>query len=136
MAAVAIEPEDMHTVRPIMAPQILVDLDRSEPMLIVPHPESPSQLRMIASTLGRCRAAIGPSVSPAEAANSLRWARRGVIAGEGLVWCDSHLAELAIFQDEALLTALVRRRPGPLAEVRENQREPLADTLLAWLDRT
>ncbi len=50
-----------------------------------------------------------------------------------LVWCRDHLATLAVFQDEDLLAALVARRLAPLAEVREGQRRPLADTLLAWL---
>jgi hypothetical protein len=142
LAAVALDPEDPPTVRPILSPDVLVGLDRAEPALIVPDPESAAQIRMLVNALGRRRAAIGPAVPPGEAPNSLRWARRalelarrGVIAGDGLVWCDDHLAELTIFQDEALLTSLVRRRLGPLATVRENQREPLADTLLAWLEQ-
>jgi PucR-like helix-turn-helix protein len=142
LAAIVLEPGDVLTVRPILSPEVLAGLDRAEPALIVPDPESPAQVRMIVNALGRYRAAIGPAVPPAEAADSLRWAHRalelanrGVIAGEGLVWCDNHFAELTIFQDEALLTSLVRRRLEPLSKVRENQREPLADTLLAWLQQ-
>jgi hypothetical protein len=117
LAVVALEPGDEHTVRPILSPDVLAGLDRAAPALIVPDPESPAQVRMIVNALGRHRAAIGPAVPPAEATNSLRWAhralelaRRGIIAAVGLVWCDNHLAELTIFQDEALLTSLVRRR--------------------------
>jgi hypothetical protein len=50
-----------------------------------------------------------------------------------VIWCDDHLAALTIFQDEALLAVVVERRLGPLTGFRENQREPLADTLLSWL---
>jgi len=142
LAVIVIKPSDVLTVRPILSPEVLAGLGRAEPTLIVPDPESPAQVRMIVNALVRHRAAIGPAVPPVEATNSLRWAHRalelasrGVIAGEGLVWCDNHFADLTIFQDEALLTSLVRRRLKPLSQVRENQREPLADTLLAWLQQ-
>jgi predicted ArsR family transcriptional regulator len=45
-----------------------------------------------------------------------------------------HLATLTIFGDEDLVAALVKTRLAPLTQVRENQQELLADTLLAWLE--
>jgi PucR C-terminal helix-turn-helix domain len=125
---------------PILAPEVLGGLDRIEPCLIVPDPESPAQVRAMVNGLARHLAAVGPPVPPAQAADSLRWARialalarRDVIADDGLIWSADHLGTLAIFQDEALLSSLVRRRLAPLAKVRDSQREVLADTLLAWL---
>ena len=140
LAAVALAPGEVHTTPPVLPPDVLAGLDRPEPTLIVPDPESPAQVRLIVNSLCRYRIAVGPAVPPGHAANSLRWARhaldlagRGIIAGDGPIWCDEHLAALTIFQDEALLASVVERRLRPLATVRENQREPLADTLLAWL---
>ena len=142
LAVVAVEPGGALASRPLLSPEVLADLDRAEPTLIVPDPDSRAEIRGLVNGLRRLLAAVGPAVPPAEAANSLRWARRAldlarrdIIAHEGLVWCADHLATLAIFQDEALLFSLVRRRLAPLAKVRENQRDPLADTLLAWLQQ-
>jgi DNA-binding protein Fis len=142
LAVVAVEPGTALVPRPVLSPDVLADLDRAEPTLIVPDPDSRAEIRGLVNALRRHLAAVGPAVPPAEAANSLRWARRAldlarrdIIPHEGLVWCGDHLATLAIFQDEALLFSLVRRRLAPLAKVRENQREPLADTLLAWLQQ-
>ncbi len=127
--------------RPVLPPQILVSLDRPVPCLVVPDPESPAQLRALLAGVAGWLLAVGPPVSPADAAHSLRWARhaldlarRGVLdAGAGTVWCQEHLATLAIFQDEQLLTVLAERSLAPLEEIRASQRGVLADTLLAWL---
>ncbi|GIE97630.1 helix-turn-helix domain-containing protein [Paractinoplanes rishiriensis] len=140
LAAVALAPEAVHATPPVLAPDVLADLDRPDPALIVPDPQSPAQVRQIVHGLRRYRLAVGPAVLPAGAADSLRWARqaldlaaRGIIGGDRLIWCEDHLAALTIFQDEALLASVVDRRLRPLAGVRANQREPLADTLLSWL---
>jgi hypothetical protein len=125
---------------PVLSPEILSSLGRPEPCLIVPDPRGAAQVRAVVNGLARYRAAVGPAVAPPDAAKSLRWAQRALdLAGRGLlgcehiVWCDDHLATLAVFADQDLLAALVDRRLAPLAELRNGQRELLADTLLAWL---
>jgi hypothetical protein len=140
LSAVAVEARAGMDGPPVLSPGVLVGLDQIEPTLIVPDPESAAQVRVMVNGLAGRRAAVGPPVAPADAANSLRWARRaldlaqrGIIADTGLVWCNDHLGTLAIFQDDDLLAQLIKRRLAPLAEVREQQRALLADTLLAWL---
>ncbi|MDI6105198.1 helix-turn-helix domain-containing protein [Actinoplanes sp. NEAU-A12] len=140
LAAVAIAPGEVQTLPPVLPPDVLADPRHAEPVLIVPDPESPAQLRLMVNTLARYRVAVGPAVPPEAAGHSLRWARRaldlhgrGVIGGDGVIWCQEHLGILAVFQDEALLAALVERRLSPLAAMRASQREPLVDTLLSWL---
>jgi len=140
LAAVALGPEATQATPPVLAPDVLCGLDRAEPALIVPDSESPAQVRLIVNSLRRFRVAVGPAGPPAAAAYSLRWARRaldlaarGIIAGDGPTWCEEHLAPLIIFQDEALLASVVDRRLRPLAAVRASLRDPLADTLLSWL---
>jgi len=142
LAAVAFEPAAVTATPPMLPPDVLSGLDRAEPTLIVPDPQSPAQIRLIVNGLRRYRLAVGPAVPPAAAADSLRWARqaldlagRGIIESDGLIWCENHLAALTIFQDEALLDSVAERRLRPLAAVRESQREPLADTLLSWLQQ-
>lgn len=140
LAAIALAPDEVQATPPMLPPDVLADLKRAEPALIVPDPKSPAQIRLMVNGLRRYRVAVGPAVPPAAAADSLRWARRaldlagrGIIAGDGMIWCDDHLATLTIFQDQALLGVVAERRLSPLTGVRENQREPLADTLLSWL---
>jgi hypothetical protein len=140
LAAVAIAPGEVQTNPPVLPPDVLADLQGTEPALIVPDPDSQAQHRLLVNSLARYRVAVGPAVPPAAAGHSLRWARhalglhsRGVIGGDSPIWCQEHLGELTIFQDEALLAALVERRLSPLADMRASQREPLADTMLSWL---
>jgi hypothetical protein len=131
---------DAHDFPPVLSPEILSGLDRPQPCLIVPDPRGAAQVRAVVNGLARYRAAVGPTVAPADGAKSWRWARRalglarrGLLGDERIVWCDDHLATLAVFQDEDLLATLVDRRLAPLAGLRDGQRELLADTLLAWL---
>jgi hypothetical protein len=132
IAAVAVEAGTALPAPPVLAPDVLVSLDRAEPCLVIPDP-MPRAL-----TLPGWRAAIGPTVPTPDAARSLRWARdalalarRGVLPGDELIRCEDHLATLAVFRDEDLVRLLAARRLAPLEGVR--QREVLADTLLAWL---
>jgi hypothetical protein len=148
LAAVALDARAALATPPVLAPEILAGLDRPEPCLLVPDPELPAQAQAVTAAVHRFRsaidtgflAAVGPAVPVSGALRSLRWARhalalsrRGMLTGEPPVWCRDHLATLAVFQDEELLAALVTRRLAPLSEVRDGQRQPLVDTLLAWL---
>jgi hypothetical protein len=136
VAAVAVEARTVRSAPPVLAPDILVSLDRAEPCLLIPDPRR----RPFVAVLSAWRAAVGPAVATGDAARSLRWARdalalarRGILHGHDLIWCEDHLATLAVFRDEALVALLAARRLAPLEEVREGQREVLAGTLLAWL---
>ncbi|MEJ3750692.1 helix-turn-helix domain-containing protein [Actinomycetes bacterium KLBMP 9797] len=140
IAAVAIAAPGPITTPPVLPPEILAGFDRPQPFLVVPDPESHAQVRVLVNGLAGHYAAAGLPVSPVDAARSLRWARlaldltaKGVIRRQRLIWCGDHLATLAVFQDSALLAALAERRLAPLAQLREDKRDVLADTLLAWL---
>ncbi|GAA4703537.1 helix-turn-helix domain-containing protein [Phytohabitans rumicis] len=140
LAVVAVDAPAGMTTSPVLSPEMLSGLHRVDRCLVVPEPKAAAQVRALVNTLARYHAAVGPPVAVADAAKSLRWARRalrlarrGVIRADGVVWCAEHLATLAVFQDEDLLTALAERRLAPLATLRDGQRTPLTETLLAWL---
>src|SRR5699024_8058942 len=83
----------------------------------------------------------GPTVPWTEAPESLSRARdlaqlvrRGVIEATGVVRWGDHLPALLLTQDTALVTAMARSRLAPLTRLREQQREPIAETLSAWLE--
>ncbi|EMD28213.1 regulatory protein [Amycolatopsis azurea DSM 43854] len=79
-------------------------------------------------------------MAPADAAESLRWARRTlelvrreVIEDGPLVHWSDHLTTHWLFADEVLTTALVTRSLAPIADLPSNERTKLAETLDAML---
>ncbi|MCF6523853.1 CdaR family transcriptional regulator [Streptomyces sp. JJ36] len=87
--------------------------------------------------------AIGHTVPLAEAASSVRWARRlleitppegGAQQGGRVVTVDDHLSLLLLLQDESLTEALSSRWLAPLGDLTPRQSERLEATLLAWLE--
>ncbi|HEY0639590.1 MAG TPA: helix-turn-helix domain-containing protein [Pseudonocardiaceae bacterium] len=127
--------------RPILDGDILAELDGMEPHLLVPGELTGSRLARIRPALAGARLAVGPCVPLDSAADSLRWARRGlVLAEEGLlgagrvVFCADHLATLLVHSDPPLVAQLERRLFAPLEGLTARQRERMLETLRAWLD--
>jgi hypothetical protein len=125
---------------PMFPPEVLVNLERQEPALILPGPDGGVAAQAFVRGVGNRRAAVGPAVAPRDVLTSLRWARqalllaqRGLLHSGPIVWCHRHLGTLVLFRDEHLLTELARLRLAPLDHVRASQRSALAETLLAWL---
>jgi PucR C-terminal helix-turn-helix domain len=123
-----------------LSPDILVDLTRSQPCLVVPEPGRLGRTKLLELALRGCTAVIGPPLRLADAAKSLRWAReavslaeRGLIGSSEVIHCVDHMSTLVIFQNEDLIDALAELRLAPLAALRAGQRDRLAETLLAWL---
>ena len=114
---------------------VLADLVAEPPYLLLPDDIDPTRL------LGHGPAATGPAVRPAEAATSLRWARRawdlrggGLLPRDGLLRWSDHLVTHWLLADELLTGALAEQSLKPLSAVSDNQRGKLADTLDAVLD--
>lgn len=140
VAAVALSTDLQDARLPALPPDILVDLGRRRPALIIPDPDGPGRAKLIDRALSDCEAAVGPTVPLTEAARSMAWARqtlalaqRGVIEETGVVRCVEHISTLIVFQDEDLLESLATLRLAPLAHLRTSQQDRLAETLLAWL---
>ncbi|WP_167489556.1 PucR family transcriptional regulator [Nocardia terpenica] len=130
------------TVRrtPKLPPDVLADLDRPDPCLLMPDPGGPKRLDRMARALDGWTAVLGPTVALPEAANSMRWARTiltaesyGIVAGDGLVRCSDHWATLMLVQDIDLARTVVKERLAPLLELRDDMRNKLVETLLVWL---
>ncbi|MEV0401911.1 helix-turn-helix domain-containing protein [Actinoallomurus sp. NPDC050550] len=140
VAAVALYERRQGVGRPVLPPDILADLSRSKPSLIVPDPDGPGRARQLDAALTDWVAVVGPTVRLSEVSRSMRWARqgldlvrRGVVADDNVVRCAEHMSTLILFQDEGLLAALSGRQLAPLAHLRQSQQDRLAETLLAWL---
>ncbi|RAY15997.1 PucR family transcriptional regulator [Actinomadura craniellae] len=125
---------------PSLPPEVLSDVNRREPCLVVPDPDGPGRGAMLENALREWVAAVGPTVRLEDTAKSLRWAReamrlarRGVLPDDRLVRCVEHMPTLVIFKDEELVRAVAVQRLAPLEEVRPRHRDRLARTMLACL---
>jgi hypothetical protein len=127
----------------------LLGADGEGAWLVLPDPEGPGRRTAIDRALESEPAALGPTVAPADAARSLRWARLALeLAGAGAmeatrqggpgpsrgpIRADDHLATLILLQDRELALALSRRRLAPFDGLPAGERERLIQTLGAWL---
>jgi hypothetical protein len=144
VAVVALEDrsQDHFGPLPALPPDVLVDVARQDPCLLVPDPDGPGRAAVIERGLRGWTGALGPAVPLARAASSLRWARqmlalarRGAVAGggRGLIRCEEHLATLLLSADGELGRVLSAVQLAPLARLRPVQQDMVAETLLAWL---
>ncbi|MFV2172774.1 helix-turn-helix domain-containing protein [Actinomadura sp. LOL_016] len=135
---VAVEPES-RCVWTALADDVLADLETGAPHLLVPGPCTPARRAMLDAAVPGRRAAIGLTVPLDQAADSLRWARRGLhlaldgVVRERVVHCEDHLVTLWLFSDPALVEQLTRRRLGILDGMTPGQQDRLTETLRTWL---
>ncbi|CAM5551289.1 hypothetical protein GCM10010220_26050 [Streptomyces parvulus] len=115
---------------------VLTDLDIPQPHLLVPGDPTPARLDMLRTALAGTRAALGLTVPIAQAADSVRWARRvlqlvddDVIPDEPLVRCEDHLTTLWLLSDAALVDHIAARELAPLDELPARRRDRLVETL-------
>ncbi len=141
LAAVALPTDDPGPVARRLDLDVLAGSDQHGAFLVIPDPAAPGRERALARALGGSLAAIGPTVTPADAHRSLRWARQalalgrsGLIAPRAPVRASDHLATLIVLGDRELAEALVTERLAPLLALPERERERLLQTLAAWLE--
>jgi hypothetical protein len=126
---------------PALPAEVLQDLDRTPPVLIVPDPYGPGRRDMLDRGLRGLRGAVGSPVGLRDAAKSLHGARealgvaeQGVFGDCPVVHCDDHLTDLVLHRGADLLDRLEARRLAPLRGMAAGRRDMLAETLLAWLE--
>lgn len=114
---------------------LLADPTAEPPYALLPSDADPARF------LGDGPAATGPAVAPAEAATSLRWARRtwelrgrGILPRDRLLRWPDHLTTHWLAADELLTGALAAHSLEPLSDLPGNRRGKLAETLAAVLD--
>ncbi|GAA3207533.1 helix-turn-helix domain-containing protein [Actinocorallia longicatena] len=142
VACVAIS-EDYATrfaIPPALDEDILADLDRSDPCLMIPGEPSAARFGTLHRSLQGVRFALGPTVALEESASSLRLARQalimlsdGALSGEEHIRCEDHLVAMHLLNDELCMRVLSERALAPFAELTPDQGDRLCETLLAWL---
>ncbi|MFJ2932334.1 helix-turn-helix domain-containing protein [Streptomyces sp. NPDC087219] len=133
---VALRPPLAELVQAGLDRDVLADLSLPQPYLLIPGPLTADRLAMLGSALAGTSAIVGLTVPPAQAAHSLRWARRvlqliddGVVADAPLVHCEDHLTTLWLLSDPALMDQLAQRELAPLDELSGTRRDRLIETL-------
>ncbi|MFE2014521.1 helix-turn-helix domain-containing protein [Streptomyces sp. NPDC059491] len=133
---VALRPPLVERVQAGLDRDVLADLSLPQPYLLVPGPLTADRRAMLGSALAGTSAVVGLTVPPAQAAHSIRWARRvlqliddGVVADAPLVQCEDHLTTLWLLSDPALMTQLARRELAPLDQLSGTRRDRLIETL-------
>lgn len=116
---------------------VLVGADEEGGWLIVPDPHGPGRAAVLDRALEDEPAAVGLTVAPVLARQSLRWARMTLaLAGEtgSLVRAADHLSTVILLQDRELARAFADTRLSALDGLAAGERERLTETLAAWLD--
>lgn len=144
LAVAALDGDGPAAVARRLDADVLAGADGDGAWLVIPDPDGPGRAPALDRALADQPAAVGPTVAPAEAARSLRWARlalqlhrEGALpptdATPGPVRTADHLATLILLQDRELALALATDRLAPLDGLPAGERERLLETLAAWL---
>ncbi|MDT0611806.1 helix-turn-helix domain-containing protein [Streptomyces lancefieldiae] len=119
-----------------LAGDVLADLDVPHPHLLVPGELTPERRAMLDAALGSTHAVVGLTVPLAQAADSIRWARRvlqlideGVLPDEPVVRCEDHLVALWLLSDPPLVSHLAARELAPIEGLPSSRRDRLVETL-------
>ncbi|MER7489547.1 helix-turn-helix domain-containing protein [Streptomyces sp. NPDC126497] len=133
---VALRPPVPDHIQAALDGDVLADLDIPQPHLLVPGELTPQRLSMLGAALSGTRAVVGLTVPLAQAADSVRWARRvlqfvddGVVPDAPLVRCEDHLITLWLLSDPALIDHLAARELAPLRGLPPSRRDRLVETL-------
>ncbi|MGW6400782.1 PucR family transcriptional regulator [Streptomyces sp. NPDC055134] len=121
-------------------PDVLADLGVPQPHLLVPGRLTPERRTMLESAVSGTHATIGLTVPTAQAADSLRWARRvlhlvddDIVADAQFLDSADHLVTLWLLSDPALTAEVATRELAPLDTATGKRRARLVETLHAWL---
>jgi hypothetical protein len=139
IAPVFISPGRSDGLSVALGPAALVAPTAEGVVALMPAPARPAQWAALRRQLAGRAAVVGLVAPWAEAAAALRPATLAMrLVADGLLDDDplivnDHLVDLIVHRDEQLAAALIARELAPLDSVRDNTRDRLAETLLAWL---
>jgi PucR C-terminal helix-turn-helix domain/GGDEF-like domain len=138
LAVVAVGGDDPAALARRLDLDALIGSDGDGAWLVLPDPDAPGRRAVVDRALEAQPAAIGPTVAPADAYRSLRWARLALeVVTEptgGVLRAADHLSALILLQDRSLAGLLARARLAALDDLPAGERERLVETLAAWLD--
>jgi PucR C-terminal helix-turn-helix domain len=143
LAALACPEEALARVSRRLPPEALVTVVDGEGCVLLPDPEGPGRAEALAHAAAETTLALGPTVSPASAAESWglalalsRVAPEGFASPDhldGLLRVDDHLATLLLLESRELAGRIAARRLAALADLTPKARARMRGTALAHL---
>ncbi len=139
LAVLALDRDSPEEVARQLDLDALVVADPGGAYLVLPDPDGPGRHEALDRAVDGMAAALGPTVTTAQAPRSLHWARlalelvqSGALPSEGPTRVGDHLATVILLQQSDIANALVQDRLAPLESLPNAERERLLDTLEAW----
>jgi hypothetical protein len=133
------EPELGHLVGRLGTDALVATIDGSGCVLLA-DPEGPGRAAELERAADGTAAALGPAGPLSALPFSWRLARlaelareEGMLEEEGLIHADRHLAQLLLFDGQAIADSIAARRLAPLEELTPGSRQRLEQTALAYL---
>ena len=145
LAALACPEEALARISRRLPPEALVTVIEGEGCVLLPDPEGPGRAEALERVADEVMIAVGPTVPPANAAESWGLALAllgadptGAMAGSsrdrsGLLRVDDNLATLLLFESRELAGRIAARRLAPLADLTPKARARMRETALAHL---
>lgn len=138
VVTIAVDPRGEHDDLTEIAAHREVLVDGASSCVVLPDPGHDRQ--RVEDLLAGRRAAVGPSVGLAEAHRGLLLARQllGLLQAKDaprVSWCQDHLTTLLLLADPFLTARLREHIENAFAGLTHKQRDRMATTLLAWLQR-
>jgi hypothetical protein len=148
LAAIACSEDALARVTRRLPPEALATVVDGEGCILLPDPEGPGRAEALARAAAEGTLALGPTVTPAAAAESwalaLALARAAVsgaisiVAGKGgrpeaPLRADDNLAALLLYESRDLAARIAARRLAAFAELTPRARERMRETALAHL---
>jgi hypothetical protein len=140
LAAAACAEPDLAAALRSLTPDVLATVIDGTACLLIPDPEGPRRPGALDRAARHARLALGPTVEPAEAAES--WALAltvldasdaGALPPSGLVRADEHLADLLLFEGRALTGRIAARRLAPLDRLTPKAADRMRETARAYV---
>jgi len=140
LATAACAEADLATLVRGLAPDALSSVVDGTACLVIPDPDGPRRPEALRRVARRVRVALGPTVEPADAAQS--WALAiavldasdaGALPPTGLLAADDHLADLLLFEGRALTGRIAARRLAPLDRLTPKAAARMRETAAAYV---
>lgn len=140
LAVGACSNDDLTTIARGVPVEAMVTVVDGTGCIVVPDPASPGRREELERLAAKATLALGPPTEPSEAGRSwglatalLRAAEAGVIAGNGLLRAEDHLADLLLAGNPTVTALLAARRLAPLEGLTKRARERMRETALAYV---
>ncbi|HEY3434477.1 MAG TPA: helix-turn-helix domain-containing protein, partial [Solirubrobacterales bacterium] len=132
--------EDLGKIAGRLPADAIVTVIEGTGCILFPDPAGPGRLDQLRRAAGKATVAIGSTVQPEQASRSWELAKAlllatstGVVADDGLVRAEDHLADLLLAGSPQVTALLAAERLAPLADLTPKARVRMRETALAYV---